>query len=920
MPAIFIYKILVPNQSALLKPLVYSTIIGLVISASSLSTFMFGAYKAIAYENPESEIDFYRRTKVSFPSGSDLNLINFFRSEVANLKTSYIAFQGNEKDSYRLVYLLDSFSAFPSDKYLENPIDLNASSPDEFYRSLDHNSIKYLVLSQGDISRQGAFSPGVMFALESFPRPYQDNNYVVLEIPDLHTSQSASVEKDIGLIYRKGQLSPSSVISNQSLLVYNDKFFDRLTNNSSAYVINGNKTTIRLNPDPDKGITLWTNPILNKNVNYVETDLRLIAENKTKNDFGIKWKDDNNKEYYISFSDESLSLKRKSLSDPDDREQVLHTNQEVVGERGLWHNVKIVFLNQSISVYVDDTLRAGVPKDQLNGYPINVSQIGLRAYKNTAQFGPLRIGHWQNEPLSDDGFIGPSNSYLYYVIGGLGLSKIGYDDFIDVDFSAFSKKKIILTFDPLQGSEEVSRYLEFVKSGGTLIVMDLDRDNNSQGTFSKLLSIHKGNRVGFDTLASTVKGESIRGEVTDGKLGIQEQHYINISGETPRIEITNSSDVSIKSFYANKNQMVAPFGIEKSLGMGKIIFVNAIGYLEALSKSPEQPFFTLSNISNLIGLVSDSNYTKGHSVGYSDSYDYYGRNKGTILDDKIVGPIELSGHTILKSPSVFIPGDGTNFSFYVRNISIINQSNQHEASFTAGSTDSTPKSDREKLDTIKIKDLKLYGPYEAAISTNGSVLLPTMSSHEEYVGISLPTRFNAKVNLSNNAYAQFSIDGEDQDRHALRIANGSMYLEAIPSSSDLNSTSIVMRTPEIHTNGRFSFEEYGKPKTEIEDGILLTKIDHVDHYHDRNRNESRTQYITYLNDFQIEGNIVSDNDQNNLELLLPGDISDRAKSSGVRIPLQKVILSEASVILMISIAVLAGIGAHYWLHIRKERK
>ena len=122
--AISIYKILLPNQSALLKPLVYSTIIGLVISASSLSTFMFGAYKAIAYENPKSEIDFYRRTKVSFPSGSDLNLINFFRSEVENLKTSYIAFQGNEKDSYRLVYLLDSFSAFPSDKYLGNPIDL----------------------------------------------------------------------------------------------------------------------------------------------------------------------------------------------------------------------------------------------------------------------------------------------------------------------------------------------------------------------------------------------------------------------------------------------------------------------------------------------------------------------------------------------------------------------------------------------------------------------------------------------------------------------------------------------------------------------------------------------------------------------------------------------------------------------------
>ena len=916
--SIFIYKILIPVRSAFLKPLVYSTIIGLVISASSLSTFMFGAYKAIAYENPESEIDFYRRTKVSFPSGSDINLINFFRSEVANLKTSYIAFQGNETDSLRLAYLLDSFSAFPSDKYLQNPIYLNTSSPDEFYKSLNHNSIKYLVLSQRDISRQAAFSPGVSFALESFPRTYQDNNYVALEVPDLHTPQSTSVEKDIGLIYRKSQLSPSSVISNQSLLVYNDKSFERLKSNSSEYVIDRNKTTIRLNADSDrKGITLWTNPIPNKNVNYIETDLRLIAENKTNNDFGIKWKDDSNKEYYISFSDESLSLKRRSLSDPDDKEQVLYANQEVVGERGLWHNVKIVFLNKSVSVYVDDALRVGVPEDQLNGYPINVSKIGLRSYKNTAQFGPLIIGHRQ-QPSSDDGLTGPSNSYLYYVTSGLGLSKIEYDDFIDADFSALSKKKIILTFDPLQGSEEeVGEYLEFVKSGGTLIVMDLDRDNNFQGTFSKLLSIHKGSRVGFDALANTVKSKLIGGEVMEGKRGIQEQQYINISGETPRIEFTNSSDLSIRSFYANKNQMVAPFGIEKSLGQGKIIFVNAIGYFEALSKSPEQLFFSnLSSISNLIGLVSDSNDTKGHSVRHSDSRDYYGRNEGTVLDEKIIGRIELSGHTILKSPSVFVPGDGANSSFYVKNISIFKQSDQREA----GSTDSTPKSDREKLDTIKIKDLKLYGPYHAIISANGSVLLPTMSSHEEYVGISLPTRFNMRVNLSNSAYAQFGIDGEDQDRQPLRIANGSIYVEIIPASSNLKSISVVMRTPEIQTNGRFSFEEYGKSKTEIEDGILVAKVDHVDHYHDRNRNESRTQFITYLNDIQMEGNIVSGSDQNNLGVLIPGDISDRAKSRGVGIPLQKVILSDVNIILMISIAAASGIAARYWLHTRKDRK
>jgi len=919
--SLLIYNILAPNRSIFLKPLVYSSIIGLVITASSLSTFMFAAYKAIAYENPESKVDFYRRTKINFPSGSEFNLINFFRSEGENLKKSYIAFQGNETDSLRLAYLLDSFSAFPSDKYLENTLDLNASSPAEFYRSLNHSSIKYLVFSQGDISRQAAFSPGISFALKSFPRAYQDNNYLVLEVPDLHISQTTSPEKDIGLIYKKNQLSPSSAISNQTLLDYSDKFFDRLTSNSSDYAINGDKTKIRLSPDPDRsGITLWTRPIQNKNINYIETNLRLTAENKTNNDFGIKWKDDSNNDFYVSFGDDSLSLKRRS---PDGKEQLLHTNQEVVGERGLWHNVKIVFLNQSIRVYIDDTLRADASKDQLNGYPANLSQIGLRAYKDMAEFGPLIIGQWQRES-SNDRAIEPSNYYPYYVTSGLGLSKLGYDEFIDSDFSVFAKKKIIMTFDPPRHSEgEIGKYLDFVKSGGTLIVMNLDKYNDFSGIFSSLLSIHNGSRVGFDALTNAVKGKSNGAEVSDGKQEIQERQYINISGETPSIEFTNSSDLSVLSFYANKNQAVAPFAIEKSLGQGKIIFVNIIGYFEALNRSPEQFFFSLSNISNLIGLGSDSEHidTKGHNIMYSDFRNNNSRNEGTVLDEKILGSIELSGNTILRSPSVFIPSDESISSIYVRNMSIITQSTQRDGSFTDDITDPAPKSDRERLNNIKIKDLVLYGQYQAVISTNGSVSLPTMSSHGKYVGISLPTRFNMSVNLSNNAYAQFNIEGNDpDDQQPVKITNGSIYLGIVSNSPDLKSTSAVMRSPEVQTKGRIGFEEFGKSKTETEDGILETKIDHVDQYYDRNGNETRTQFITFLNDIQIEGNIVSDDDQSNIQLLVPGDISERAKSSGVFIPLQKVIFSVPSVILMISVAIVAGIGAYYWSHTRKEKR
>ena len=103
----------------------------------------------------------------------------------------------------------------------------------------------------------------------------------------------------------------------------------------------------------------------------------------------------------------------------------------------------------------------------------------------------------------------------------LALSNASYDTFVEGDLSAFSKKYVVLPFDPpITGpindtslehpyntnykydNSLVKYYLEYVKSGGNLLVINPDYDYNtnnisspvnSDGIFAQQLSNKAGN-------------------------------------------------------------------------------------------------------------------------------------------------------------------------------------------------------------------------------------------------------------------------------------------------------------------------------------------------------------------------------------------------------------------------------------------
>ena len=67
----------------------------------------------------------------------------------------------------------------------------------------------------------------------------------------------------------------------------------------------------------------------------------------------------------------------------------------------------------------------------------------------------------------------------------------------------------------------MSRYLDYTRSGGNLIVINSDNDN-VQGIFAKLLSIRPGNPTNFDGIISAPSHNS-------SKI-IEKRHSITVSG------------------------------------------------------------------------------------------------------------------------------------------------------------------------------------------------------------------------------------------------------------------------------------------------------------------------------------------------------------------------------------------------------
>ena len=461
-----------------------------------------------------------------FLQPEEIRFLNYLHNDLIDLKTDYVTVP---PDWYGINSKLEGFvgtSLASLPKFLQSPHTLSSSSLEGFYSLLNYSNSRYILLPKlGYLDLELGGGTGMRFALENFQKVYEDANYLIMAVPSL-APPSSSRSAEVAMIYRPEGSLLSSIISGEKILSYSDEFIE--SGKGSNYARIGEKAedgTIDLTLYGDKKRTsIWSKPLReNDSINYIESTFRIIGENKTSNDAGIMWDDENN-EYTISVRDDRLEVLAESIDIDDSNRSVdkkLIDAIEIKRENGKWYTLKIAIINGLIKIYVNDLLAAEVPtvnnssgssdttaitnKNKNNNS--TVSRVGLFSFNNIAEFKPIKIGQ-----ISDTGSKGyqlETNYQHYYPLSALALSNSGYETFVDGDFSSLSKKTAILTWDPMENSRDnYNKYLEYVRKGGTLVVINTDK--NFSGLFSKLLSIRPVNETKFDSILYSGIGEQQR--------------------------------------------------------------------------------------------------------------------------------------------------------------------------------------------------------------------------------------------------------------------------------------------------------------------------------------------------------------------------------------------------------------------------
>jgi hypothetical protein len=977
------------------KTLICGLVISSVITLSSLSVLLFVGYHASALEIHNFNLALGRR---DFPSFSELNLFRIINNNGGISKSfnniSNVAIMPNQYNIHQgLVGKLQGFTTIPLSLLVQTPLALNASTLEGFYDLLNQSNTRYIIVPTNAIIATEDAGIGIQprgpsnvlqFALKNFQKIYHDKNYILLAVPSTLTPTSSAA--DVALVYQKGNeaysgSSPDNNTNGESsrkILLYSNESFDKIDRFKFIKVDKDQKTALLYG---NKSQTLWSKSLPSKgeSISYLEGTFRIIQENNTNinNDCGLTW-DDGIKKYYVRFTKEKLQL-----SQTPSRGAFLLQDQGTTREKSIWYKLKVVFLPRDIiEVYLDDSLKLQVSEARLlsnnnnSGSGIgadittgrsnsHVTKVGVRCSGsgNIGQFQALQVGLLQGGHKLPTGgqtygnniinyyyknSIYDNNYNYYYTLNIFALSKRAYDTFADDDFSSFSKRNIILTFDP-SDEYKIGRYLEFVKNGGTLVITSTG--NNPDGGFSRLLGIREtGNAIKFDKIVTSPLLQNH-----------EEESRLKISGITKDIRFQASPSVKVLSSYvSNNDQTRTPFAIEKDYEVGdrkgRIIFVNAAGYFEAISKSPSQYFASLAAIPHLIGLNAEKNTSGNFSP------------LDSVTTARYIGNLTISGQTVINSSSFsfFDPSTVGFYDFLTQGASVSSmqqpQKNKIDSdNDTNDNNNGTGLNDNKKQqqqqrqqhlryinrdlsEDIQIKDFKVSGPYKVIINSSGRVYLPSWSSYYDYISISVPTGFDMALQLLQGSTAEFTAravegggaaGGGNYTRH-VRIAadndsNNLIEFHNIKTKyPEMKSIPILMKSPEIAVDGNATFRllykdvrdfvyTYGIKGVPINiSGKLFAKIDHVDHYDTSAKRSYTHNYLTYLKWLETyEKNVEGQYQPLNFEI--PGDISYSAKQANSQVPWQKAVSSNASILVAISLFIIMIIALWlFWPKIKKE--
>jgi hypothetical protein len=207
------------------------------------------------------------------------------------------------------------------------------------------------------------------------------------------------------------------------------------------------------------------------------------------------------------------------------------------------------------------------------------------------------------------------------------------------------------------------------------------------------------------------------------------------------------------------------------------------------------------------------------------------------------------------------------------------------------------------------------------------------SSYYDYIAAAIPKGFDMLLNLSQGAYAEFTIlscannsycqpqqvriSGDDVDFHNIEV-----------DTPSISSIPVYVKKPEIIiNNGSLGFKLDSNSNNPLQPsgnilatGNIVENIDRIETYDSFNKNGTKADSMIYLRSLDIKGNYVTENRESDT-LRLAGDISDRAKDKGIGVPWVTTMVSLTSIIIIISvIGTVIVVKYYFWPKIKHYRE
>jgi hypothetical protein len=884
--SLLIFKVLLFTNNRL--PIFNGVIVGSILVVAGLSTMMLIGYSGLIIDTKDYVNALGRR---NFPSVDEMNVLELLRSRIASNSSTYnvASFlpEYHEREG-GIITKLHAFSGLPYVKTLQSPMTLNATGLGAFYHLVEKTNTKYIMIPKTNIKQDTVLPDPLEFALKNFQKIYEDDQYVVVETPTVHgPSDLLPVDIAVAIVDKNDKpFSPSAITKTSSgakLLQFDSDMFDLEKQSENLFKIK-NETIILYGNKKDGGKTLWSKNFsrdsdIETGINYIEAKFMIIGENKTGEDTaGIKWSV-GDKIYHLYVSDNGLALTKRSPNYYDNDEILIAQNTEVNKKDWLWYLLRVESSNSSIKVYVDNLLAFKSPQKDTG----TISKVAVNSNDNAVEFMPLRVA---KIPSLDSNYDRQNKYPYYYSLSSLALSGSAYDIFSEDDFSMFSKKVIVLPFDP-QGwrDTELAGYINFIRLGGGSLVV-INSEDDFVGKFSQLLGLKSNTNYSsneFSRITNDYNNEFNAATSKDRPISL------NISGYAKGIDVP--PDTKVTAWYTNTtNGLVAPFAIEKNFQKGKIVFVNARAYFDAIYDSPGTYFASLSNLPELLSV----NLGKKVSPQITPN-----------PTKRFVGDLSMEGEISINSSSLSVISKYTDSdNITAESISIFDNNGKLKDRLAANST----------------VRFNLYGPYQAAIKSKSSLSLPDFGSQYDYIGLSVPNGFNMSIDLKpyKNSSAEIISNIEHQPVKTTKLSNGSrLELVNVKSTIPLSdSVALLMKKPDIHLIGNATFEKANLFGWESNKYALLkiygkvnASIDFVDIFDEHNKNATRTQFLTYLKSLSIDGKTAEDQEK----IKLPGDIAYRAKERAMEVSLQNILMSSSN-IFTVSILGAATVAFGYLLN------